>query len=135
MAFAEVAVLVPTIARDAGAGDFDEAHAAFDEASGEQALAGVDAGGFEIGFESVGLEGGRGFALELHQVGHFGLHPEGEFLIGDGGLDGIGAVGAAKEAMVETADEVEFAGLQLGGAFEGSDIGDAVIAGFEDGSW
>src|SRR5690606_26089722 len=87
MAVEEIAVLVPAVAVAAGAGQLDEAHPALDEAAGEEALQTEDLGVLEIRVEAVELLHRLGFAAQVHQVGHGGLHAEGGLVVADGALD------------------------------------------------
>ena len=80
-------MLVPAIAVAAGAGEFDEADAALDEAAGEEALAAEGFGLIEIGVQAVHFFHGVGLAGEVEEVGDRGLHPEGGFVVEDGGFD------------------------------------------------
>ena len=106
----EVAVGVPALESvDHGDGEFDEADAAFDEAAGDEALAGVGAGVLVFGFHAVEPFGGVGFAGEGHHFGDGELHAGGELVVGDGVFE-LGGVFAA--ALVEAADEIAFECLQ-----------------------
>ncbi len=100
----DVAVGVPAFVED-----IDEADAAFDHAAGEEAAAGE--GGF-IGFAAVEVEGGLGFAAEVHQFWGGGLEAEGEFVVGEAGFD-FGVAGGGEAAAVEGGDEVDGVALEL----------------------
>ena len=49
----EAVMLIPTVAFDLGTGQFDEADAAFDHASGNQALPSIDASGLVLRFQTI----------------------------------------------------------------------------------
>jgi hypothetical protein len=87
--FLELGVTVPVEVAGAGVGaveELDEADAAFDQAAGEDAVAG------EGGFDRVGRVVGAveaedvgGFGGEIAEAGHAQLHTGGEFVAGDAG--------------------------------------------------
>src|SRR5205814_2135303 len=66
------AVMIP-----AGFVDLDEPHSRFDEAAGENALAGVFGGRFFV--RSIHLQNILRFIREIEKARRFGLHAEGEF--------------------------------------------------------
>ena len=140
VAFDEVGVLIPGVGAVAtadaliAAGEFDEADAAFDEASGDEALEGVF-GLLRVGaIDAVEEFGGWGFGGDVGEFGDGFLHEEGGFGVGDRGDDGVFGGGPGGEGGVEFGDEVE--GASLFGFEEGwGDIGDgAVIGEIEDGA-
>lgn len=79
--FREFAVVIPTAVEE-----LDEADAALGHAAGKEAVAGEGAGFFDFGAVDFFVEG---FVLggEVGELGDGGLHAEGHFLLGDGGLD------------------------------------------------
>ena len=99
--FGDGDVLVP-----AAVEELDETHAALGEAAGEQAVGGVGAG--LAGLRAVEIEGGGGFAGEVGEFGHGGLHAEGHLVGMDAG-DGFRIADFVGEALVERGEVVELA--------------------------
>ncbi len=97
----------------AGVDELDEAHAALDEAAGDEALPAEAFGAAAL--EAVKVEGGVGFFGEIEDVGHGLLHAEGGFegldACGEGGIGGAGLLVDAVELVEEA--ELEF--LHLAG--------------------
>ena len=129
MVAVEVAVGVPF----AVAVDLDEADTSLDEAAGEKAFGAEGAGFFLV--EAVHLAGGRGFGIEVDEVGGFHLHAGGELEAFDAaeefGLAGV----VVSVAVVERGEEVELPALivlrNVGGAGE---VDDGGTVGSEEGS-
>ena len=82
-------MLVPPIGPDVRAGELDEADATFDETTGEQALPSVDPGRVVPGVHAVELLEVLRLGTDVHEFGHGPLHPEGEFLVSNRGVDGV----------------------------------------------
>ena len=78
-----------------------------------QALAGEDPGGRIRVVQAVEPPGGRRLLIEAHQLGNRGLHLEGQLIVADGGLEAVMVAHPAQHALVEPAQEVELASLQL----------------------
>ena len=93
--------------------ELDEAHAAFDQTTREQALAGVG-GFFRLGIvEAVEFLRCFGFAGDVAEVRDGGLHAPGHLVVRNGGLDVPVVLGGAGEALVHRADEVKLAALEV----------------------
>ena len=91
--------------------EVDEAYALLDEPTGEQAVV-REAGLARLG--AVGLER-RGLLLrDIHDLGHAGLHAEGEFVLGDAG-DGLGVAEFVLLALVEGVEGVERGATEVAG--------------------
>ncbi len=117
----EVGVVVPV-----AVGDFDEADARFDEFAGHEALFAEGVGGAFA--DAVEFLGGGGFFAEVHDVGDFGLHAEGEFVGFDDAVD-FGADAAVElfAGLVEFLDEVELGALGVGVEAGVFDVGHAGV--------
>jgi len=128
----DVAVGIPAaVAIDHGDGEFDEPDAALDETTGEQALTCVGAG-VRVGcVETVERLGGGGFSGQVEEFGDGGLHPAGEFRVGDGGFEGVVGSGRIQGEAVEAAGEAAFGGLESGHGFAGGDVGEGCAVGVE----
>ena len=85
--------------------ELDEADAALGHAAGEEAVAGEGAGFLDFGAVESLVELFV-FAGEVGEFGDGGLHAEGHFLLGDGGLD-FGVADFGELFLVELGDEVE----------------------------
>ena len=132
VAFLEVAVLVPAVAADGRAGQFDETHAAFDQPPRQETLASVDAGGFECRVEAIPLQCGWRFTPQIHQCRHRRLHPKGEFVVRDGGFDRVRRSQPREPGTIQVLHQFELFLLDLGGGFAGNNIGHRFRAGLED---
>ncbi len=85
--------------------ELDEANATLGHAPGKEAVAGEGTGFFDFGSVDLFVV----FFVFLGEVGEFGdggLHAEGHFLLGDGGLD-FGVAHFIHVLVVELGDEVE----------------------------
>ena len=107
------------------------ADALFDETTCEKAVVGE--AGF-AGFGAVGLEGGGGLAVDVHHLGHGGLHPEGEFVLRDAG-GGLGMAEFAGLHFVEVTEDVQaeaarvpIEAVGIGGVEDGVALGAALHA-------
>ncbi len=121
----EVDVVVPATVEE-----LDEADAALGHAAGEEAVAGEGAGFFDFGAVEFFVDG---FVLagEVGELGDGGLHAEGHFLLGDGGLD-FGVADFVELFGVELGDEVEhFVAVLSGDAFWVGEEEDGVAGGLE----
>ena len=96
----------------------DEADAAFDETSCEQAVVGV---GAFAGFGAVFFEGGFGFLGDVDGFGGGGLHSVGEFVGVDAGKD-FGIADGVELFLVERFQEVE--GFTLGRVVDAVGVGE-----------
>jgi len=95
----EAAVVVPVAVVE-----LDETHAALGETAGDETVAGEGAGLVHIG--AVAVDGGGGFAGEVHELGHAGLHPIGHLELADARLDLRVAAGGELLA-IQVGDAVE----------------------------
>ena len=95
----QVRVLVP-----AAMEELDEAHAALGQPAGQQAVGGEGAGLARVG--AVQGEGVRGLAREVGQLGHRGLHPVGQLVLGDPRGD-LGVAELVVPDLVEPGQVVE----------------------------
>ena len=95
----QVAVLVP-----AHVVKLDEAHAALGQTAGQQAIRGIAAGLLDVG--AVEVEDRLRLAREVGQLGHGGLHPVAELVLGDAG-DDLRVAGLIVVQTVECGDLVE----------------------------
>ena len=82
----------------------DEPHAAFDQASRQDAVGGVAAGTAGVG--PVEFEDFVGLAGKVGQFGHAGLHAEGHLILADAGRH-LGVAAAFQGAAVEFGEPVE----------------------------
>ena len=83
--------------------ELDVPDALFDEATCQEAVVGEAR---FTGFSTVGLEGGRRFAVDVHHLGHRHLHSEGQLILGDAG-GGLGMPELLGLQLVEVAQGVE----------------------------
>ena len=119
----EVAVLVPGFVEK-----FDEADAAFDESSGEEAVVGE--GGF-AGGGTVELLDVFGFAGDVGDFGGDVLHAEGHFEGVDAALD-FGVADRVEAFLVEAVDGVDGGALGVAGdAFGIGEVEDGIAGGAE----
>ena len=138
VAFFEGTVVVPGIRSIAAAevvgerAEFDEAHAALDQAPSEQALAGVG-GFFWLGIvEAVEFLRRLGFAGDVAEVGDGRLHAPGHLVVRNGGLDVHVVPCGAGKAFVHRTDEVELLALHVV-RLARTDVGDGFgLIGFHD---
>ena len=107
----EGVVLVPSVGTHARAGEFDEANASFDESPCEQTLPAVDPRPVVRRVQTVELPRRLRFGRDVHEFGNGPLHPEGEFLIPDRGIDRIVTLGPTQVHRIERPDQVELADL------------------------
>ena len=128
----EIVVLVPAIAIAAGAGEFNEADAALHKAPGEETLAAEGFGLIEIGLQTVHFFHGVGLAFEVEKLGDRGLHPEGGFVVENGGFDLLLASEPGLRGQVKISHEPQFAFLKFGIRLGRFDIGHGGIPGVED---
>ena len=84
--------------------NLDESHAAFDHAPCEQAVAGK--GPVLFDFRAVQVHDVLRFAGDIGQFGNGSLHAEGQFLLGDGGLN-LGIADLGEVFLVQLAQGVE----------------------------
>lgn len=120
--------------------ELNEADAALGHAAGEEAVAGEGAGFLDFGAVELFVEFFV-FAGEVGKLGDGGLHAEGHFLLGDGGLD-FGVADFGELFLVELGDEIEhlvagFATDAFGVGKEENGIaggleGDALVLGGEE---
>ena len=117
----EVGVLVPV-----AVGDFNEADTGFDEFASHEALLAEGVGGAFA--DAVEFLGGGAFFAEVHDVGDFRLHAEGEFVGFDDAVD-FGADAAVElfAGLVEFLDEVELGALGFGVETGVFDVGHAGV--------
>ena len=78
---AQIGVLVPTIVARVHHREFDEGHAALDQAARQQALLGVDARGLVGCVATVSASCRRTLGRNIHQLRHGALHAEGLFTV------------------------------------------------------
>jgi len=128
----EAVVLIPAVAISAGTGELDEADATLNEAAGKEALAAKDFGLIEIGIEAIHFFHGVGLAGEVEEIGDGGLHPEGGFVIQNGGFDLLFSGETGFRSGIELPHEVELPSLESGVRLGGIDIGDGGVSGVED---
>ena len=94
-------MLVPAVAADGGAKQLDEAHAALDQAAGDQAFPAEDLCG-DVGIvEAVEPCCRWRFVGEVHELGDGRLHAIGQFVVGDCRLKRVMMADAAEHALVE----------------------------------
>ena len=129
VALLEVAVLVPAVATDLGAGQLDEPHAPLDHPSGQQTLGAENLRWLVVAFQAVGPLGTCRLASKIEQIRHLGLHPIGQLLVGDGTFQGIGGRAAGGESagksLVEPPGQIELGKLVRLGLFPRLDVGEA----------
>lgn len=101
----DIGVVVPGFVEE-----LDEANAAFDEASGEEAIVRV---GSLAGFGSIEVEDVFGFAGQIDQFRCAELHPVGHFEAVDPGID-LGVSDDAEFVLVEFLEGVEGLALEVG---------------------
>ena len=116
--FGDIVVIVPRLA--GAVPELDEADAAFEEAAGDEGLAGVDAG-------AVGVADVLGFAAGVEGVGGFHLHAEGEFEALDAGFEAGVAGALALVFAVEFEEEVELFALLGGRGVVAADVFDEFL--------
>ena len=95
----QVAVLVP-----AGMHQLYESGAAFDEATGEKAVAGIGSAAVDV--RSVHVEDGLGFTGDVGEFWDAGLHAIGHLVLGDAGID-FGITEFIEVLAVDFSDVVE----------------------------
>src|SRR5439155_24657122 len=106
----------------------DEAHAAIHQPAGQQARGAVGFGDAVVG--TVQTARGLRLAAQVHQFRDRRLHAEGEFVVGDGRLDGVARPGALARRLVKALHQVHLALLRVraGGATQ---VGDGNVAAAE----
>src|SRR5262249_32829207 len=97
----QIRMLIPAIAARWGAGQFDEAHTAFNQPSRDQTLSAKDLRLRERGIDSVESLGRVRFALEVHQLRHRRLHPKRGLVVLDRRLDFVGGAEAIARFCIE----------------------------------
>ena len=129
----QVLVLIPRIRRIAPAavaaidhGQFDEPHAALDEAARDEALQGVIALGRKRRVQAVEFAGRLGLAADVDQLRHGRLHVVGRLVVLDGRFDLRVARGAVEVHRIEVADEIQAAAL-LRVLFPRPDVGERFL--------
>ena len=129
MAFLDLSMLIPGVRGLAAAellgeaAQLDEAHAALDETARQQALHAVGFAGAVGTVHAVEFLGGFGFAREIAEVGHGGLHAPGHLVVLNGGLDLAMRAEFTEEVLIEFTDEIEAAALK-GGGLARADVAD-----------
>ena len=111
---AEIGVIVPDLKINE---ELHEAHAAFDEAAGDEAAAAIAVGG--LAADAVHDLRGLGFAGEVERVASLELHARGEFVTGHAGAKAGLPRAAALVGGVELGDEIALKGLHGLGLIEG----------------
>ena len=81
-------MLVPAVVAEVRAEQLDEPHAPLDQPAGDQALPAEDFAS-SGSIEAVELLRRLGLLGQVDQLRHGGLHAEGEFVVGDGGFEGV----------------------------------------------
>ena len=98
-------MLVPT-----GVHELHKAGAAFDEATGDEAVAGEGSGFIDCG--TILLKGGFAFGGNVGELGHAGLHAIGHLVLRNAGGD-FGVANFSQFAFVEFSDAVEHVATEL----------------------
>ena len=111
------------VAIDHRDGEFNEAHASFDHAPGQDAFPRVSAGVFVGSVEAVQRPGCRRLVGDVHQLRDRHLHPGGQFIIVDRRFQRIDASRLFQRVFVEPTNQALFGLLQLGLFFRGYDVG------------
>ena len=112
----DAAVVVPSAVVE-----LDHADAAFGQTAGHQAVR--REGAVADFLDAVVLEGLGRLVLEIEEVGHAGLHLEGQFILGDAGRD-LGVDGLLGKRAVEATDLVD--DLSLGALADALGVADVV---------
>ena len=89
--------------------ELDKADSPLHEASRHEALPAVGLGVFVV--ESVQSFDSFGFTFQIDGFGSFGLHPEGEFIAADPGIEVGVRLPAEEMVLVELIQEIEFFSL------------------------
>ncbi len=128
VALVEIAMLVPL---DVGiaVGDLDETDAALQETAGHEALAAKVFRDRVV--DPVEFLGGGRFFLDLLGFGHGGLHPEGQFEVGELGVERGMITGCRVEPLVHPTEEVELLPLRGRGDPVVADVADLGLGGRE----
>ena len=109
--------------------NLSETHAAFGEAAGHETVVGEGAGLFGLG--AVEVPRGSGLVGEIRELGHGGLHAEGEFVLGDAGV-GLGVAHGFVELAIHVVDAVNHGATEVAvDAGRVAQVQDRITAGAE----
>ena len=119
-------MLVPAVSIDQGTGQFHKAHPSLHHPSRQHAFGGVNPCGFVPVVEAILFFQPIRFVGQLHEVGHFGLHAEGQFPILDGRID-LGIVHLGRMQGIQCPQCIQFSALVVG-SLTRLDVGQTVAS-------
>lgn len=132
VAFLQVPVLVPAVAADRRAREFNKPDPAFHQPAGGQALAAEGARRLVGGVETVRPPGGLGFPRNSMSSGTADCIRKASSWFAIAHSTASTGPSRGQPRTIEAADEAEFALLRGVGGLAAADVGDREIAGFED---